>query len=1089
MGTLYASFRYNDEARGIAWYNVDRIVPDNDPAPPGDTFGVQYLGSGYLGIKWSFVKGTINLVKSSAAPDVTNGNPCYSLEGAVYDVYKAGGSKVGSITTDASGRGSLGNLDLGGYTVREVVAPQGYFLDPTVYSVTTNVGTPVQTVHSTDAPAGDPFLVMLQKIDSETGGPYGIGEIPQGAASLSGAEYTVNYYADIYSSVAEAQAMTPTCTWVFGTEAHGYVLVDQTYLSGDPLYLTTYGTPIIPFGTITIEETKAPTGYLLPQPGDSNYKVFLTRYIPDSSQPGGIRIEGDGNGVVQGNEPKHADRVIRGDLELSKSIYLHEPDSVVETGATAPEPNASFDFYASRDFSGTEPHGGATPAFSLTTDADGYASTVASGIYLIQNPDGTYTVTARPSEAAGGLPYDSYLCVQRTSDPAYEKCENYVYTIGANGQLVSRDAYDHVVPAFLRILKLDAESGQKIAFPATWQIFSQQTNSSVAMYDGSKTTDVFTSDVDGNLVLPQQLPYGDYLLHELIAPTNFITGYLLNPVDVPFSVTERHDIDNPLVVTMEDAPAKAIIEISKVGQATDEPVEGAAYDIIADGAITTLDGTVRALDGQTVATITTGSDGKASSDPLYLGSYIVKETVAPDGFLLDATEHRVNLLYKDQVTPLFTRTLELEDTEVFIRGSKLDKDSMAPVPNTEFTLYRESAVGADDWAEVDTLVTDADGKVIFMPVIQGSYKLVETCPNPQYASSEESGEEDTRYITIDENSTGETQVFRDEMIQISCETYKDTINITSAGFRTFDDDYVHIENVGSEQYHYTLDFRSTSNVRADEFTVVDPLTEVLTGHVRVRELFTPVTRGDSDGYFNLWYQTNHTCASQAYSSANAMDTNPDNPNNPENTQNWPSTGWQLWQQDIPTTSMMHLRVADLGLAPDEYITALRYEYGSVEVGFTTRATGKQALQQTKDLKGTFSDWSGAPKPADGSVYSALSTNLEPATYLVECSTALLPPALILGSASVHIARNVVLTDDDQDTVRTTVIEPFMMQASYTPPTDITKLDGFDTSGPEGLPVTGDSLSLWACSLAAVLLLLAAALHCLRHIQSRKGNES
>jgi hypothetical protein len=793
--------------------------------------------------------------------------------------------------------------------------------------------------------------------------------------------------------------------------------------------------------------------------------------MPDPSAPEGIRLEGDGNGVQQGNEPKHREQVVRGDIELTKYLKLHEPDSVVETGEVEPEPQVIFDFYASRDFTGTTPHDGVAPAFSLTTDADGKASTIASDTYLIQNPDGSYTQASRPNGAAGGLPYDRYLCVQRTTDPAYEKCDPLVFTINQNGQVATAEMYDSAVSAAIRVLKLDAETEQQIAYPATWQVYSQQTDRFVNMNDGTGLTDTFTSDSDGHLVLPEALPYGSYLLHEVEAPHNQTTGYVLNKSDIPFLVTTSHSIEDPLVITAKDTPAKGIISISKTGRRSERPVAGAEYTVTAKGDIHTLDGTLRVSDGETVAVLVTDEKGEAASEALYLGDYLVKETVSPDGYLTDPAEYHVSLTYADQQTALTERHLNLVDTEVFVEATKLDRDNNEPLPDTEFTLYRESEPGSDTWEPVDVLVSDARGKVVFFPVIKGSYKLVETRPNPAYASCEESGDEGTRFFTVDENSTSEIQVFYNEKIQLSCEIYQDTINVTSSAFKTDDEDDLRIENVGIESYHYTLDFRSTSNVRADEFTVVDPLGAVASGGVRLKELFTPVAYGDSDGFFNLWYQTNLTDAAQTYSSANAMSTNPFNMNNPDGIQNWPSVGWQLWQEALPTTLTTRLDVENLGLAPDEYITALRFEYGSVEVGFTTRNTLKHSLQTEKELKSVISDWSENQQDSDTTFRPLGAAELKPVTYLVTCSAALLPPAIIRDSATVNIARNVVLSDRDEDAVRTGVIEPFMMQTKSEPPTDVTALDGFGEPPMGGLPVTGDN-ALTIVRVLALLLLFA-----------------
>jgi hypothetical protein len=102
---------------------------------------------------------------------------------------------------------------------------------------------------------------------SRTGEAYGQDD-PQGL-SLAGAEFTVRYWDGYYDTVKDAEASgAPTRTWVFGTVAgggifffrpSGYVLV-----SGDPLYFASSGSPTIPLGTVAIQETKAPDGYLLP---------------------------------------------------------------------------------------------------------------------------------------------------------------------------------------------------------------------------------------------------------------------------------------------------------------------------------------------------------------------------------------------------------------------------------------------------------------------------------------------------------------------------------------------------------------------------------------------------------------------------------------------------------------------------------------------------------------------------------------------------------------------------------------------------------------------------------------------------------
>lgn len=68
--------------------------------------------------------GSVAVQKASAASHMTENNPCYSLAGAVFDVY-AGSSRVGTITTDANGYGSLSNLPVGEYYLVERTPPAG----------------------------------------------------------------------------------------------------------------------------------------------------------------------------------------------------------------------------------------------------------------------------------------------------------------------------------------------------------------------------------------------------------------------------------------------------------------------------------------------------------------------------------------------------------------------------------------------------------------------------------------------------------------------------------------------------------------------------------------------------------------------------------------------------------------------------------------------------------------------------------------------------------------------------------------------------------------------------------------------------
>ena len=211
----------------------------------------------------------IDLEKSSALPKCTDGNENYSLEGAVYSVYNDANCTQLRTTmkTDKNGKASLTGLPIGKYYVKETTASKGYSLDTQVYTVDgttgSTTGTRTVTVKSSETPLLDPVTVLLKKADAET------GDNPQGSATLVGAQYTVRFYTKMQDTDPRKDGLVPTRTWVFETKAttngkYGAIRYDERYkVSGDDLFKDANGAYAIPYGTITIQETKAPNGYAL----------------------------------------------------------------------------------------------------------------------------------------------------------------------------------------------------------------------------------------------------------------------------------------------------------------------------------------------------------------------------------------------------------------------------------------------------------------------------------------------------------------------------------------------------------------------------------------------------------------------------------------------------------------------------------------------------------------------------------------------------------------------------------------------------------------------------------------------------------
>lgn len=249
-------------------------------------------------------KGKLCIKKVSANTAITDNNSCYSLKGAEYGVYKseadakANKNKVKTLTTEENGWSNTVELDEGTYYLKETKNPKGYALNSEVKKVsvkaneTTQYGTNNELK---DSPQSDPVSVVLGKVDKETN-----KNKPQGSATLAGAEFTVKYYKGLYDSDPAKSGQVPSRSWVLKTNSNGYCQLNSNFkVSGDDFYYNGNSHPTLPVGTITIQETKAPTGYFI------NNEVFVRK----------ITTSGNAERVETFNMPTVNEKVIKFDIK------------------------------------------------------------------------------------------------------------------------------------------------------------------------------------------------------------------------------------------------------------------------------------------------------------------------------------------------------------------------------------------------------------------------------------------------------------------------------------------------------------------------------------------------------------------------------------------------------------------------------------------------------------------------------------------------------------------------------------------------------------------------------------------------------
>ncbi|OXB96659.1 MULTISPECIES: SpaA isopeptide-forming pilin-related protein [Bacillus] len=202
--------------------------------------------------------------------------------------------------------------------------------------------------------------------------------------------------------------------------------------------------------------------------------------------------------------------------------------------------------------------------------------------------------------------------------------------------------------------------------------------------------------------VPQTLAPGTYKVYETVAPEGY--QKLTSPVEVTLQAGETKTIE------IKNTMQKGQIEVKKIDSENGEkPLANAEFDIVKDGVV--------------VEHIVTDKDGKATSKPLALGKYILKETKAPEGYQLKEIEFEVNVT-GDGIFPIQVENAMIDKGNIEI--TKVDKENGAVLASVEFEVQDEKD------GVVRKVVTDKDGKANVSDLSVGKYKLVETKSLPGY---------------------------------------------------------------------------------------------------------------------------------------------------------------------------------------------------------------------------------------------------------------------------------------------------------------------------------------------------------------------
>ena len=294
--------------------------------------------------------GYLRIHKTSSDPALTDGNSCYNFTNITYKIYSDSSctTEVQTLYLDQDGYSQSVELTEGTYYIKETDAVNsGYALDTNVYTVTVTAGTTFdapQTWSTKDAPLNDPLGIVINKINSDG----------TTAADLSGAEYTITYYPKQYTSVAEIAADTdpevkPT-VWVIQTKKHSdgsyyaslrdECIVPNSNSAGAVFGKNHTGTYVIPLGTITVEETKAPEGFTKDGAIVSSAKtgaaisgtnnVYLFQFVDENSA---VYLKG-GNALSTSLDDETAVTLTYAELQINGSPKMEKHDFELSKKAT-----------------------------------------------------------------------------------------------------------------------------------------------------------------------------------------------------------------------------------------------------------------------------------------------------------------------------------------------------------------------------------------------------------------------------------------------------------------------------------------------------------------------------------------------------------------------------------------------------------------------------------------------------------------------------------------------------------------------------------------------------------------------------------
>lgn len=910
-GTLVATFPATDENRQarlnnlyLGNYYVKEITPSTGYLLDTKEYDVAVTYEGQdvpnvvrtSTVTEDVIKGNIRLVKHLQEKDPSAASrPQVPEVGAEFDIIlKSSGVTYAHIVTDADGFAQANMLPYGNYIVRQTKGKEGYsFITDFEVFIRAHERTYSYILENLDYTSQ---LQVLKK-DAET------GEL----VKVAGAKF------EIYNEAGKKIVQTvlyPTKydISVFETDESGMLELPQWLGSGN----------------YTLKEVQAPEGYIL-NPNPIPFKVFREYEEKDKWGDSVIRVVCEDVSVKGIIDVTKVAPVLTA-YEDGKFIYTEERVRDVRFQIIAAE-----DIYrADRQ---TDAEGNLITLYkkgdiveTLVTDPLGEASSM-------ELPLGKYKV--KEIYVPGGI----YLDQEEIEvELKYEDDRTEIVFSPA-------DFYDQRQEIEIGAFKYDTKTnkaipGVEITIYANRDILDYYGNVLVKKGDAIRS---IVTDNDGKADFGKDLPLNAYAAEGddpdveepmyYMKETKFPVGYL--PEDNTYFIySSTPDMTVQFVkenVNVSNVHVDGIIKVTKTAPVltgydengrfvyTDERIHDVKFQIIAAEDIyradcdLTEDGELIPIykKDEVIQVLTTDKDGYAETSKLPLGKYRVKEIYVPGGIYLDQEEINVELKYADDDTEIVYENADFYDRRQQIEVSvyKYDKLTDKAIGGVEVSLYANRDI-LDYYGNLlvqkGTLIrkgiTDNAGRYVFSTDIP----LNAYAREQEKTDSEDKDEEEPMYYLI-ESKFPDGYIPNDIVYYIDSRTPKMTVRNTSENVDISNDPLQAELEVDKSAPKFaspggTLRF-TVSKVtnqcmyEMDEFT----LTDILPEHVKLSVLNTGTFKNPRSHVvsYSIWFKTNY------------------------------DSEWRAWKTGIQSNEAQELKVADMGLGEDEYVTEFQYRFGTV----------------------------------------------------------------------------------------------------------------------------------------------------------------